>query len=368
MRRHRDGRLEHRGVVVRDVAHHRGFQALGLLERHEAWAAADEGIPAQAALLDRLQQERRLPVAAQPDVGPEGGDQVSGDDGGSVHATKTTLRRKVERAGRKGLSVRPCGRPARGAGTRPRCGTTTASTRSVPRPELDFERGPFRDRLGRSHAVRQAGRFPRRSPGDRARRDRDPRRARPRRGRGRRGRVRDHRPGAARRGRPGSRAAGGGRRRPADLAAGGHDQQGLRVEHPGGRDRRPDDPLRRPQRDRRGRDGVDVERAVRAAEGAVRLPARRRRAGRPDGPRRADVDLRRPAHGRAGVVRLARARDHARGTGRVGAPLARARGRGAGRGALRRRDRARRRGHGGRGPAPRHDAREAGVAEAGLRR
>ena len=64
-------------------------------------------------------------------------------------------------------------------------------------------------------------------------------------------------------------------------------------------------------------------------EGAVRLQARRRRAGRPDGPRRADVDLRRPAHGRAGVVRLARARDHARGPGRVGAPLARARGRGA---------------------------------------
>ena len=47
---------------------------------------------------------------------------------------------------------------------------------------------------------------------------------------------------------------------------------------------------RRPQRDRRGRDGVDVERAVRAPEGAVRLQARRRGADRPDGPRRPDVD------------------------------------------------------------------------------
>ena len=47
------------------------------------------------------------------------------------------------------------------------------------------------------------------------------------------------------------------------------------------------------------------------------------------------------AHGRAGVARLARARDHARGAGRVGVSLAPARRRGAGRGTLRRRDRRR---------------------------
>ena len=62
-------------------------------------------------------------------------------------------------------------------------------------------------------------------------------------------------------------------------------------------------------------------------EGALRLPARRRDADRPDDARRARLDLRRPAHGRAGVVRLARARHLARGAGRVGAPLAPARGR-----------------------------------------
>ena len=38
-----------------------------------------------------------------------------------------------------------------------------------------------------------------------------------------------------------------------------------------------------------------------------------------DAPRRARLELRRQAHGRAGVVRLARARDHPRGAGRVGA-------------------------------------------------
>ena len=41
---------------------------------------------------------------------------------------------------------------------------------------------------------------------------------------------------------------------------------------------------------RHGRDGVDVERALPAQEGALRLPARQRRADRLDGLRRAHVD------------------------------------------------------------------------------
>ena len=138
----------------------------------------------------------------------------------------------------------------------------------------------------------------------------------------RRAAVRDHGPGAPGRRRPGSRAAGGDRRRAADGDAGGHDQQGLRVVDPRGRDRRLDDPRRRRRARRHRRHGVDVERAVRPREGALRLPARGRDADRPDDARRADLDLRRAAHGRAGVVRLARARDLARGAGRVGVPLA----------------------------------------------
>ena len=59
-----------------------------------------------------------------------------------------------------------------------------------------------------------------------------------------------------------------------------HDQQGVRLERARGRDRRPDDPRRRPRRDRRGRHGVDVERALHPQEGALRLPARRRRRHR----------------------------------------------------------------------------------------
>ncbi len=60
-----------------------------------------------------------------------------------------------------------------------------------------------------------------------------------------------------------------------------------------------------------------------------------------------------------------RARHRARGTGRVGAPLAGARGRSAGRRAVRRRDRSGRRGDRRRGGPARHDAREARLAEAG---
>ena len=119
-------------------------------------------------------------------------------------------------------------------------------------------------------------------------------------------------------------------RRPSPRAAGrppvGHGQQGLRLQHPRDRDRRPDDPRRRARRRRRRRDGVDDERAVRAEEGALRLPARRRDADRPDRPRRSRLVLRPPAHDPAGVLRLPRARHRARGPGPLGAALARARG------------------------------------------
>ena len=77
--------------------------------------------------------------------------------------------------------------------------------------------------------------------------------------------------------------------------------------------------------------------------------------------------LRRPAHGPAELDGLPRARDHARGAGRVGLSLAPARRRGAGRGPLRGRDRRRRRRDRGRGHPARHVARVAREAEARLR-
>ena len=123
----------------------------------------------------------------------------------------------------------------------------------------------------------------------------------------------------------------------------------------------------RRRRRRHRRHGVDVERALPLAEGAVRLPARARRADRLDGVRRAHVDVRRAAHGLAGLERRARARHHPRAAGRVGGTLARARRGRAGRGPLRRRDRRGRRRCGRREHSARHDRREARGAEAGLR-
>ena len=154
-------------------------------------------------------------------------------------------------------------------------------------------------------------------------------------------RVHDHGPGAPGRRRPGARAPGRDRRRAAEGDAGRHDQQGLRLLDPRRPDRRRDDPRRRRRGDRHRRDGVDVERAVPAQEGPLRLPARPRRAARLDDLRRAHRRLRPAAHGPAQLARLARARDQPRGAGRVGAPLAAARGRRAGRGTLRGRDRRR---------------------------
>ena len=77
-------------------------------------------------------------------------------------------------------------------------------------------------------------------------------------------------------------------------------------------DRRRDDPRGRPRRDRHRRDGVDVERAVPAEEGALRLQARRRRADRLHGLRRADLaasttstwsSRRRSSHASSGISR-----------------------------------------------------------------
>ena len=65
--------------------------------------------------------------------------------------------------------------------TRSHCIQGSATARAVVRSWITLSDGPFRDRLRRPHAVRQARRLARRLPGDRARRDRDPRRARPRR-------------------------------------------------------------------------------------------------------------------------------------------------------------------------------------------
>ena len=74
--RHRHGRLEPRRMLVAEVADDRLPARLRLLERDEARAAADERVAPEPALLDRLEQEARAPALAQPEVGPERGEQV----------------------------------------------------------------------------------------------------------------------------------------------------------------------------------------------------------------------------------------------------------------------------------------------------
>ena len=74
--RHRHGRLEPRRVLVAEVADDRLPAGLRLLERDQARAAADERVAAEPALLDGLEQEARAPALAQPEVGPERGEQV----------------------------------------------------------------------------------------------------------------------------------------------------------------------------------------------------------------------------------------------------------------------------------------------------
>jgi len=80
-----DRRLEPRRVVVGEVADHRLAARLGLLEPDQARAVADEGVPAQPAALDGLEEERGPAFGAQPQVRPERGDEVCGDDGDRVH-------------------------------------------------------------------------------------------------------------------------------------------------------------------------------------------------------------------------------------------------------------------------------------------
>ena len=249
-------------------------------------------------------------------------------------ARKTTLPGRSVR--RIGLSAPASARSrsARGAKPSRRCGARGSSrpsvrgTRGGVKQPLRYAQSDdsLRDRLDRAHAVRQARRRPRRAPGDAARLDRDPRRAGARGHRAGRGRVRDHGPGAAGWRRPGSGASGRDRRRAAEGDARGHHQQGLRVVDPSGRDRRPDDPRRRPRGGRHRRHGVHVERALPAPQGPLRLPHGPRRADRLDDLRRAHRRVRPAAHDPAQLDGLARARDLPGGAGRVGVSLAPTRG------------------------------------------
>src|ERR687898_817956 len=71
-----DRRLQRRRMVVAEVADDRLAAALCLREVHEARAEAHERVTPEPPALHRLEQEARTSALAQPQVGPERGDQV----------------------------------------------------------------------------------------------------------------------------------------------------------------------------------------------------------------------------------------------------------------------------------------------------
>ena len=77
----RHGRLELGDPVVADVADDRLVEPLGLVDADEPRAAADERVAPEPPLVDRLEQEARAAGLAQPEVGPERGEQIGVEDG-----------------------------------------------------------------------------------------------------------------------------------------------------------------------------------------------------------------------------------------------------------------------------------------------
>ena len=160
-------RLELRDVVVGEVADDRLAERLGLLEGDEPGARADEGVPPEPALLDRLEQEARRGALAQAEVGAERREQVCRDS----HRHRLHARWPS----RSSSTAAACARAFRTRATRLRC-----------RPRCRRGRRRDRDGLGR-----QPGRAPQgrgaaagalRAPGRDRRRRRAHRRRRPDRG------------------------------------------------------------------------------------------------------------------------------------------------------------------------------------------
>ena len=120
----RHGRLQLRDEVVAEVADDGDVETVHLVEGEHVRAGADEGVTAEAASLDRFQQEARASRAAQAQVRPKRGDQVGCDLGRGDHSCgrsdgKTSQRRSRDERSGCAASVRPGFRPARGA--RPTC-------------------------------------------------------------------------------------------------------------------------------------------------------------------------------------------------------------------------------------------------------
>jgi hypothetical protein len=93
-------------VVVAEIAHNGLFERFHLVEADEPGPGADERVPTEPAVLDRLEQEGGTGSAratAQPEIRPERGEEVGGDDGGCVHRFEQQKRPPAEVFERNGL-------------------------------------------------------------------------------------------------------------------------------------------------------------------------------------------------------------------------------------------------------------------------
>ena len=106
--RERDGALELRDVVVAEVADDRDVELLRLLERDDAIAAPDERVAAEAALVDRLEQERRTRAPAQAEVGRERCQKVGVELGNGHRCLREQLLTKNDPHGVVGSSGAGC--------------------------------------------------------------------------------------------------------------------------------------------------------------------------------------------------------------------------------------------------------------------
>ena len=93
----RDRRLEHGGVVVREVADDGRTQVLGLLEVDQPGARADERVATEPPSLDRLQEEASVGSRTESEVRAERSDEI-GVDGASRGHGRPISRRSAHRA------------------------------------------------------------------------------------------------------------------------------------------------------------------------------------------------------------------------------------------------------------------------------
>ena len=88
----RNRRLEHRGMVVCEVADDGRVQPLRLLEVDQPGARADERVATEPASLDRLQEEASAGSSTESEVRAERSDEIGVDGASRGHGRRVSRR------------------------------------------------------------------------------------------------------------------------------------------------------------------------------------------------------------------------------------------------------------------------------------